>query len=102
MKHAHNLLGTELEYVNLIERIQSVLSKHRYRFKPNVSIYCAALLSEIGYSPREFLYIALLSFSAGMIPCYIDALEKDEGAFFPLKCDQIDYLGKEFRRFSGD
>jgi hypothetical protein len=38
-----------------------------------------------------------LSFSAGIIPCFIGAMEKPEGAFFPLSCRRIQYQGKPRR-----
>ena len=93
LKQVQHLLGPDLPFVTLIGEVEQILEKRRYRLKANVSAYCAAILAEIGYSPREFVFIALLSFSAGLLPCYIDTLEKPEGVFFPMQVEQIEYRG---------
>lgn len=93
------LLGENLRFIDLISRIESVIEKSRYRFKANVAIYGTAIMLEMGYTPREIVLMGTLMFSAGMFPCYIDALEKPEGTLFPLKCNQINYIGQAVRSF---
>jgi len=100
LQQVERLLGDELPFLALVRKVEDILQHTRYRLKANISIYCAAILAEIGYSPREFVYIALLSFSAGMVPCHIDALEKPEGALFPVSCDQILYSGQPKRNYA--
>ena len=97
MKEVRKLLGNDLEFIDLIKSVENIIQKSRYRLKANISIYCAAILAEIGYSPREFLYYAVLAFSAGMLPCYIDAVEKPEGNLFPLEVSDIEYVGHNKR-----
>jgi len=38
-------------------------------------------------------------FLAGMPPCYLEARENNEGALFPLSCDDIHYEGTDPRRW---
>lgn len=89
-------------YLNLVRDIEAVLKARRYRLKPNIAIYCAALFSDLGYTPSESYMIAVLAFSAGMIPCYLDALEKPEGCLFPLDCASVKYVGHDKRRIIDD
>jgi citrate synthase len=86
-------------YVSLVEQIEAILAKHRYRLKPNIAIYCAAAFLDLGFDPRQSYLIAVLAFSAGMFPCYIDAEEKKEGMLFPLDCHSIRYSGHGKRQF---
>ena len=85
-------------FLALVTEIEDILSERRYRLKANISIYCAALLADAGLSPREFYYVAILAFSAGVLPCYLDAAEKPEGCLFPLQCEDISYSGHQRRR----
>src|SRR5690554_3122452 len=96
---ADNLGLGQGECLQLVSTIEEILQRNRYRLSANISIYCAAIFADIGYSPRENVYIALLSFSAGILPCYIDALEKPEGVLFPLDCGRIRYSGATKRRY---
>lgn len=84
-------------YLNLVFEIEQLLKKNRYKLNANIAIYCSALFSDLGYTPSESYMIAVLAFSAGMIPCYMDALEKPEGCLFPLDCTTIKYNGQEKR-----
>ncbi|MFA5548676.1 MAG: citrate/2-methylcitrate synthase [Porticoccaceae bacterium] len=89
-------------FLNLVRDIEKVLRARRHRLNPNIAIYCAALFSDLGYSPSESYMIAVLAFSAGMIPCYLDALEKPEGCLFPLDCASVRYDGHAKRRITND
>ena len=57
-----------------------------------------ALSADLGLSPEEHQLFLTLVFVAGMPPCYIDARDRPEGAFFPLRCDGIVYEGTAPRR----
>lgn len=83
----------------MINRIENFLTKNKYRFKANIAAYCAALLADIGFNQREYYLIALLSFSAGIIPCYLDGAEHSEGSFFPLRCEVINHVGTKNRKW---
>lgn len=80
-------------YLSIVQEIDTLLEKKRYRIKPNIAIYCAAFLADMGFSPDESYMISVLTFSAGILPCYMDGAEKSEGALFPLTCSRIEYRG---------
>jgi hypothetical protein len=63
----------------------------------NIAAFSAALAADQGLSSHEHYCYLTLGFSGGMFPCYIDALKKAEGTFFPLTCDRIQYEGKPRR-----
>lgn len=64
----------------------------------NIAAINAALSADLGLSPEEHQMFLTLVFVAGMPPCYIDARDRPEGAFFPLRCDGIVYEGTAPRR----
>lgn len=94
----HKLQLDDGKYLQLVKDINTLLDEKRYRIKPNIAIYVAAILADMGFSPREAYYIIVLAFATGMMPCYIDAREKPEGCLFPLPCNQIEYQGVKKRR----
>ncbi|MCK9468542.1 MAG: hypothetical protein M0Q49_03910 [Porticoccaceae bacterium] len=100
MQRAEKLGAGEGEHLALMHRIMAILDGKRYRIKPNIAIYVAALLADLGYTPRQAYYIIVLAFATGMMPCYIDAGEKPEGCLFPLQCTDIRYEGHHKRRLS--
>jgi hypothetical protein len=80
-------------HVRLAFAVEQVLLKGRWRLQMNIAATLAGLAADQGLSRTEYYQFMVLSFSAGMFPCYADALEKAEGAFFPLRCERIDYRG---------
>lgn len=89
-------------YLTLLKLVQDMLKAKRYKLNANIAIYCAAIFLDLGYDPHEAYLVSVLAFSAGFFPCYQDALEKSEGAFFPLACDQIAYEGISKRGMNND
>jgi len=85
------------KFIQLVMKITSLLEKKRYKIKPNIAIYCAAIFSDLGFSPEESYLLTVQAFSAGIFPCFIDATEKTEAAFFPMDCSNITYTGVKFR-----
>lgn len=61
------------------------------------STVVTAVALDFGFSPQECYFFDYLLFSAGMPPCYLEALEKPEGASFVLRCERIDYTGPAYR-----
>lgn len=86
-------------YVRLAFAVERVLLQGRWRLQMNIAATLAGLAADQGLSRSEYYQFMVLSFSAGMFPCYTDALDKAEGAFFPLRCERIDYGGAERRRW---
>ncbi|ABA57769.1 hypothetical protein Noc_1268 [Nitrosococcus oceani ATCC 19707] len=84
-------------YVKLAFMIEETLLQGRRRLHMNIAALAAALAADQGLSCREYYHYSILSFSAGMLPCYVEAVRKPEGVFFPLSCDRIQYKGKPRR-----
>lgn len=93
MKLANELGFGKGQYVQLAFDVEDVLQKKRYRMKMNVAALIAALAADQGFSPREYYLYMVLSFTAGMFPCFIDTDSRSEGMFLPLSCDHISYDG---------
>jgi citrate synthase len=88
-------------YVKLAYDVENYLIKGRYRMKMNVASLIASLCADQGLTAQEYYKYTVLCFSAGMFPCYIDAVNKPEGSFFPLRCERINYTGVAKRQWKG-
>ena len=88
------------DYVKLAFKINEFLSNGRYRMQMNIASLVAALMADQGFTAIEYYQFNVLSFSAGMFPCYIDAVNKPEGSFFPMRCERINYTGVAKRKWS--
>jgi hypothetical protein len=73
------------------------LNEARLRLRINYVGLTAALLADMGFSPRDYYLCEFPAFMAGMAPCYLDAVEKPEGALFPIPCEDIYYFGQGAR-----
>jgi hypothetical protein len=99
LRFAETLGQHDGHYVRLAFQIHDYFKRSRYKYQINISALTAAIMADQGFSPDDFHYLATLSFVAGMFPCYIDARQKPEGAFFPLRTSRIHYAGAETRRW---
>lgn len=97
MELAQKLGFAEGEYVKLAFEIEQVLLQGRWRKSLNIT-GLAALAADQGLTPREYYYSLIQSFTAGILPCYIDAVDQPEGSFFPLRCSRVQYEGPARRR----
>lgn len=89
------------EYVRLIFDIESIIQQSRFRhLQINIAIVVAALALDVGFSPREYYYYTLLSYTAGILPCYVDALQHQPGEFLPLRCEDINCLAQPSEIYS--
>ena len=77
-----------------------LLRSGRWRMQVNITGLDAAVSADMGLSPREHHLFSTFCFAAGMPPCYLDAREKPEGAFFPVRCDRIEYSGVKKRTWA--
>ncbi|ADJ28091.1 citrate/2-methylcitrate synthase [Nitrosococcus watsonii] len=84
-------------YVKLTFTIEEILLQGRWRLYMNIAALAAALAADQGLSPHEYYHYLVLCFSGGILPCYLDAVRKPEGTFFPLSCDRIQYEGERRR-----
>lgn len=80
-------------YVKLAFDVEKALLNNRRRLHMNIAALIAALAADQGLSRLEFYHYMVLCFTGGMLPCYIDAMNKAEGTFFPLRCERIAYEG---------
>lgn len=64
----------------------------------NIVALDGAIGADFGFTPDEFHLYMNLCFYAGQPPCYLDALERDQGTFFPIRCSNIKYIGNQRRR----
>jgi len=55
----------------------------------NIAAIDAALAADAGLQPEEYQLFMTPCFIAGIVPCYIDARDKPEGSFFPVRCESI-------------
>ncbi len=86
-------------FIRLALAIDDYFKHSKYRYRINVSALAAAFGADQGLTPDEFYRLATLSFSGGIFPCYVDAKNKPEGSFFPMRATSINYLGAPQRRW---
>lgn len=80
-------------FVKLAFDVDRRLMAGRWRLRMNYAAVTAAFCADFGFTAREFYLFAFPAFLAGMIPCLIEAQEKNEGTFLPLPCTRIAYNG---------
>jgi hypothetical protein len=94
MALADELGFAEGPLVRLAFGIEEVLGDGRWRLRMNAAAVAAGLVADQGLSAQEYYRYSVLCFTAGMFPAYLEGLNKPEGAFFPLRCERIRYLGE--------
>lgn len=77
------------------ECIERMLKKHRQIL--NYGGYVAVRLLDLGFSPLEVYRISVIGFYIGLLPCYIEAFDKEPGTFLPIACEDILYEGRDER-----
>ena len=97
LKVAEDAGGHNGPYLRLAFDVEQILLKGRWRLSLNYGGVVAALCADMGFSAREYYLFAIPAFVAGMLPCFIEANEKPEGAFLPLSCSRIAYEGPHRR-----
>lgn len=90
------------EYVRLAFAIEEILLAGRWRMRMNYAALAAALVMDMGMSPREYYFYLLPSFLAGMPPCYIEATTRPPQATFPLRCTSVRHEGPPRRVWARD
>lgn len=89
------------EYLRLAFEVEDILFAKK-KMKMNIAAVNAAISADAGLSAREYYLMASLAFSAGMFASMIDAMDKEEGSFFPLKVSRIKHIGcAETRKWEG-
>lgn len=102
MEFARSVGSGKGYYTELAFKIDEYLSASKYGYSINISGVAAALMADEGFTVNEHYHLATLAFTAGVIPCYIDAAGKPEGAFFPTRVSSVHYSGISDQRAWGD
>ena len=84
-------------FVRLTFRIERALLQSGRPLYMNISALMAGLAADQGLTPRQFYHYMISCCNAGIIPCAIDAFKQPPGAFFPLRCERIQYEGESRR-----
>jgi len=87
-------------YVSLALQVEQILLNGRWRMRLNIGGLDAAIAAEFGFTVEEYHLFMIPSFLAGMTPCFLDAKEKDEGTFFPFRCECLHYEGVPRRKWN--
>ncbi len=85
------------KYLRLAFAVEEKLLAGRWRMKMNYVALAAALVADMGFSPREYYLFAFPAFMAGMLPCFIEAADRPEGSLYPVSCNDILYEGQARR-----
>jgi len=94
---AKKLSLTDGPHYKTAKKVEEILIKSKYRIVMNASGLAAALVADLGFTKEEYYYYTIIAFTAGIIPCHIDSVNKKEGSFFPLSCQRLNYTGQEPR-----
>lgn len=86
-------------HLRLAFDIDAWLRASRWQKTINYGAVVTALAADLGLSPREFYLYMFPTFLAGMTPCYLEALERPEGALFATPCSAVAYSGPAPRRW---
>ena len=95
MEFAHSIGCGNGKFIKLAFEVDEYLSNTRLKYKINIAAVCAALLADECIDPVELYNLATLSFTAGAMPCFIDAINQQEGGFFPFRISRLKYTGVE-------
>ncbi len=84
-------------HTKLAFNVDEIFLEGRWRMRLNIGGLAAALCADQGLSVREYYYYLIPAYIGGIIPCYVDAVEHQEGTFFPFRCSRIKYTGPGLR-----
>lgn len=84
-------------FVCLVFEVEKIL-KAKKGLVMNMASICGGIAADMGLSPNEFQAFTSPLFTAGFIPCFLEAAEKPMGTLFPLKCSRLVYEGRAPRR----
>ena len=87
------------EHVQLSYEVEKILMGGRWRMQMNITGLFAAVGADMGLSVKEYYLWLSNGFTAGIVACYADAIDKEEGTLFPLRCERISYSGHSKRNW---
>lgn len=96
---AHRLGLDQGPHLALADQIEQSLASLGRPLKMNAVTVIGSLCADQDLTPKQYYHYLILIFSAGMVACALDGINQPEGAFFPLRCDHIHYVGAPPRRW---
>jgi citrate synthase len=97
MERVQQELGLPIgEHLQLARKIEQSLLNN-FDESMNINGYMSAFLSDLGYSAEEVYRIFAVLVTSGVTACYADTRDKAPDAFLPLRCADIEYIGKPAR-----
>lgn len=91
-------LGFEMgEHLSLAYGIEKYLIQ-KFSEGMNMCGYLSAFFADHGYTPNEVYRILVCLTFSGITACYCETMDKPENTFLPMRCDDIDYQGKQPRK----
>ncbi|MEC5396564.1 hypothetical protein [Uliginosibacterium sp. H1] len=89
-------------FCRLVQHIERLLLAHRYRLRMNYAALTASLCADMGLDVRQYYLCSFPAFLAGMLPCYLEALEKPAHAVMPQRVEDVQYTGVAPRSWPSD
>jgi citrate synthase len=83
-------------HMKLAYQIEKEINK-RFNEGMNINGYVAAFFSDQEFTGDEVYQISTTAVMSGVTACYLDTVQKPNDSFLPLRCDDIEYLGREKR-----
>jgi hypothetical protein len=97
MQRVSDALGFPIgPHLTLAYEIQDYLFEE-YGESMNLAGYMVAFLSDHGLSSNDIYRVCSLCVTAGVHACYAEAADRPPESFLPLRCDDIEYTGKQER-----
>lgn len=84
------------EYITLALDIERYLLE-KYDESLNIGGYIACFLLDQNFNAQQIYNLLAIYVNSGITACYQAELEKDEGHFLPMRCDDISYIGVQPR-----
>jgi hypothetical protein len=88
IKLVHELGFDQGKYYQLALKTYHYLKANK-GLSMNIAAINTSLVADLGFSTEEYQQFMTLCFIAGITPCYIDARNREEGSFFPVRCESI-------------
>jgi len=85
-------------FIQMSLEIETILNEKK-GLSLNISGITAALGVSLDFTPTEYHLFLSPVFTIGFTPCYMDALNKPQGCFFPLHCNRVKYTGAKIRNW---
>lgn len=97
MEHVRKELGFSVDkHLALAFEIDTYLFKN-FDECMNLNGYMSAFLSDQGLTVDEIYRIFSTFVTSGVTACYVDTCDNAPNAFLPLRCEDIEYVGKPER-----